>query len=124
MTSLPYTSLRGFENVYLEDSFVLGIDASPGAVDFDVDLVLTPGHPSYTPPPPDQQHCYRRGHIRFGQVRSLTWSCQGRVPAHDASGEIDYGAIDAFSAAASTFTLEGDWGRMEVESDAPVLELV
>lgn len=56
-----YFDLRGFEAVYLEDSFVLGVTATPGLLVVDLDVVLTEDHPSYTPPPPEEHYCYRRG---------------------------------------------------------------
>ena len=47
----PYTELDGFENVYLEESYVLAIEARPGTVSFELEVVLTPEHPEYAPPP-------------------------------------------------------------------------
>jgi hypothetical protein len=38
----PYTELDGFENVYLEESYVLAIEARPGTVSFELEVVSTP----------------------------------------------------------------------------------
>jgi len=118
-----YPQLDGFESVYLEDSFVLGIEATPTRLVLLMELVLTPGHPAYHPPAPGEQNCYARATIEFRNVRSLTWAGQGSPPATDASGEMDYGAIDALFRNGSLFHLEGDWGAIDVASDAPEIRL-
>jgi hypothetical protein len=119
-----YTSLPGFENVYLEDSWVLDIEAHPARLTFKLEVVLTPEHPLYAPPRPDEQYCYRASTITFANVRALTWTDQGQPPAVDASGEADFGHIDSFIVAAGHCRLEGDWGQIKVESDPPALDLI
>lgn len=118
-----YNEVLGFADVYLEDSWVLGVTARPGEVVLDIEAVLLKGHPAYTPPRPGEAHCYRPGRIVFRQVTAVTWTDQSAVAvAVDASGEKDYGAIDVF-VIGDTCVLEGDFGRLEVESTPPVLEL-
>ena len=92
----PYTELDGFENVYLEESYVLAIEARPGTVSFELEVVLTPEHPEYAPPPLGIFACYREGRLDFEGVTYLEWSGQGSPPISDPSGEPDYGQIDAF----------------------------
>ena len=58
-----YESIPALSAVYLEDSYVLGIDSDDRSVRFSIDLVLTPEHPDYRSPGPDEQYCYRRAHI-------------------------------------------------------------
>jgi hypothetical protein len=110
----PYADLPGFEALVLEESYVLGIQASPGSLTLDVDLALMPEHPLYAPPPATETECFRTGRIRFIQVRRLVWDDQGAPPATDASGDADFGHIDSLVWDGNTFKLEGDWGRMEV----------
>lgn len=119
----PYTEIPGFEHVYLEDSFVLGVVASPGRLTFTIDAVLTPEHPHYQPPKQDEHHCYQRGVIVFERVGRLVWEGQGNPPAVDATGEIDYGSIDSMYAQGPLFSLSGEWGKIQVESHTPVLKL-
>jgi hypothetical protein len=120
-----YTSVPGFRHVYLEDSFVLGINAEPGRVVFDIELVLIESHPAYAPPKRGEQHCYRRGLIRFENVESLSWTGQMVVkPAVDASGEQDFGGIDDLRIAEGVYALEGDFGRLEIASSPPALDLL
>mgnify|MGYP000368437538 CR=1 FL=1 len=119
----PYTDLPGFEALVLEESYVLGIQATPGALTFDVDLVLTPEHPAYAPPAADETECFRRGRVRFCEVHRLVWDQQGAPPATDASGEIDFGHIDSLVWDDGTFRLEGDWGRMEVSASRAEVDI-
>jgi hypothetical protein len=120
---VDYPHLSGFENVFLEDSFVLGIEATPGRLRLDVELVLTPQHAVYHPPAPGEQNCYARATIEFPNVRNLVWTGQGTPPAVDASGDVDYGGIDSLFWNGSAFHIEGDWGAIDVTSAGPVILL-
>lgn len=119
-----YETLAGLENLYLEDSYVLGIVAQPAILRRTMDLVLTKEHPRYESPGPGDQYCMRRGTIGFHAARRLTWTDQGAPPATDASGEIDYGNIDSFTHIEDVYRREGDFGRIEVEADAPAVMIV
>jgi hypothetical protein len=119
----PYTDLPGFEALVLEESYVLAIGATPGTVTFDVELALTAEHPDYASPPADETECFRVGRVFFTDVRRLVWERQGAPAATDASGEIDFGHIDSFVWDENTFTLEGDWGRMEVSASRVDVEI-
>lgn len=119
-----YADMPELRTYYLEDSWVLDIVASPGLLTIAIDLVLTSEHPDYGPPRPGEQHCYRRGEIRFTDVTNLEWAGQGVIrPARDASGEIDYGNIDALSSDGGTYSLAGDFGSIRVRAGAIHVEL-
>lgn len=119
-----YEALKGFDSVYLEDSWILGILAEPGSVKFDVDLVLQETHPEYRTPSDGEQHCYRAAEVVFRKVRGLEWTGQGRVrPAVDATGVIDYGSFDEFDFEGDRFILQGDFGRIEIVGEAPEIRL-
>lgn len=53
-------AFRSLIGIHLEDSWVLDLTASSTALVFTLDVVLTPAHPDYRPPVPDQARCYRR----------------------------------------------------------------
>lgn len=110
----PYTEIDGLEDIVLEESWVLGLKATPGQLVFKVDFILTTDHPLYRPPAPGTMWYTRRGELRFQTVKSLQWSDQGAPPAEDANGVIDYGHIDSFEWKPGCYRLEGDWGFMEV----------
>lgn len=111
-----YTELPELAEIVLEESFVLGVEARPGAVVFDIEFVLTPRHPEYAPPSSSERECFRRGTLSFVGVRRLEWNEQGLPPATDATGEIDYGHIDSFEWDEARFVLAGDWGRADLEA--------
>jgi hypothetical protein len=116
----PYTDIDGLQDIVLEESYVLGITATPGQVVFTMDFVLTRDHPLFRPfNPAETYECFRRGELRFQDVTSLQWSGQGAPPARDATGELDWGHIDYFEWKPGCYRLEGegDWGIMEVTGD-------
>jgi hypothetical protein len=120
----PYTDLPGLSDVYLEDSFVLAVEATPGLLRFTLDVVLTPSHRQYSEPKQDEQNCYARGALLFSEVSHLTWTGQGVPLAVDASGEIDYGGVDLFEWDGAEYRLAGGWGYIDVEAKRVRLELV
>ena len=109
----PYTAIDVLQHVYLEDSYVLDVVARPGLVTFSLDVALTPEHELYEKPS-TEQHSYRRAKMIFDGVRELVWNYDGYRPARDATGEIDWGNIDSFLVQDGRYSLEGDWGRMEL----------
>jgi hypothetical protein len=121
----PYTELPGLADIYLEDSYVLGIAARPTELRFLLDLVLTPSHERYRPPSPGEQYCYRKGELIFKGVTRLLWADQGAPPARDASAELDYGNIDGYEWDESSHRLYGgDWGGIDVVADAVTVKLL
>jgi hypothetical protein len=122
MRMSDYWALPGFDQIYLEDSWVLGVTAAPGTVTFDLEVVLREGHPDYVAPGPNQNYCYRRASIRFGGVTALSWTEQGRPPATDSSREIDFGSIDTLTVAEEGHVVEGDFGRMLIRAGLPTIE--
>jgi hypothetical protein len=92
-----YEHLPGFEHLYLEDSWVLGVHESADELRFDVEAVLTEDHPEWHPPKTDAVHTYKRLSLVFPNTRNVTWAERMTgPPAVDASGEADYGHIDVF----------------------------
>jgi hypothetical protein len=119
----PYTELPGFEHVVLEESYVLNICATPGAVTIDLDVALDADHDAYVSPPPGEVECFKRGHVRFERVGWTNWAEQGAPPATDASGETDYGHIDSFVWDGDLYRLHGDFGRIELSAQSAILVL-
>jgi hypothetical protein len=101
--------------VYLEDSYVLALRASANSLEFDVDLVLTPKHPEYRAPRPDEQHCFRRARITIDDAKSVHWVNVNMRPGKDATGEVDFGSIDVWSVNDGLSHIEGNWGDVDVE---------
>ena len=118
-----YQRLSGLEEILLEETFVLDIEARPGQVGFLVEFVLTPRHPRYTRPRPGEVFCFRRGQLSFKDVSECYWLEQGLRPARDSSGEFDYGNIDSFEWEDNQFVLEGDWGTMRLNAERVRIEI-
>jgi hypothetical protein len=119
-----YEVLPGFQDVYLEDSYVLAIDVTDDRATFGLEVVLRESHPQYTAPRTGEQYCYRPGMLVFPRVRRTEWIEKRLVPSTDASGSIDYGNIDELmEMSPGIFRLAGDWGGLVVESDPPLLRL-
>ena len=73
----PYTEIDGLEDIVLEESYVLGLTATPGQLFFKVDFVLTTDHPLYQPPPLELSSAF--GEESFGFRPSSP--CSGRTKA-------------------------------------------
>ncbi|WP_284987664.1 hypothetical protein [Arthrobacter sp. fls2-241-R2A-172] len=96
--------LRGF---YLEDSWVLDINASRGQLVITAEFVLTEEHPSYASARPGEQYCYRKGVLVFDGVTDLTWTGQlSSRPSRDPDGSVDYGNIDSLIIEGTTTPLK------------------
>jgi hypothetical protein len=122
MQSQPYTELLGFENLYLEDSYVIAILQEATELRFLLDVVLLEGHPLYQQPRPEEQYCYRRARLVFPNVRDVIWHRQELRGYTDATGTVDYGNIDSFRWWGGEYHLEGDWGSLTVRSDPPYVD--
>jgi hypothetical protein len=109
-----YPEIEALASYYLEDSYVLGVVAVPGALTLSMEFVLTQDHPEYVSPPPTEQYCYRRGVLKFTGVRSLSWRDQGAMPARDVTGEIDYGNIYSLTNEGDRYEIVGEIGEISV----------
>jgi hypothetical protein len=102
------------QHFVLERSWVLGISATPGRVDFEMDLVFAEDHPDIRPPRDGEAVYSRIGLLRFHGVVDLEWRGQGIQPVRDATGEQDWGAIDSMQFEDGRYRLEGDWGTVAI----------
>jgi hypothetical protein len=109
--------------VYLEDSWVLELTPSDDGLVLRLDTVLTPQHPLYETPKPGEQHCYRAAWLTV-RADPIEVHLSGSQPARDASGELDFGHVDAFvfNEASDRWELEGDWGHASASSPEVTLQ--
>lgn len=118
-----YEGFPGFEEVYLEDSWVLRVEESSESIKFEMELVLCEGHPQYHAPYKDEQYCYSKGSIVFDKPSDVTWLAKTMTrPAVDANGEVDFGNVDSFELKNGVYHLQGDWGEIELRSAAVTIE--
>jgi hypothetical protein len=123
MQQLEYENFLGFEHVYLEDSYVLGIDTTLQTVTIDLGVVLIETHPLYKKPSINEHYCMRKGQIIFPNCKEFNWIKKSMIPATDAAGEVDYGNIDNFVLTDGRYKLEGSWGSLDIISDSPTMEI-
>lgn len=109
-----HEQIECLKHIYLEDSFVLGLIEGENSIEFELEAVLTPEHPSYLPPKPNEQHCYKKFVLRLDGCSNVDWLRKSLRPTTDANGEVDYGNIDHFGIAEDQFHLEGDWGEVRL----------
>jgi len=117
-----YYEWSDFKDIYLEDSYVLGIEESDTEFIFIVEMVLKENHPRYTSPNPGEQYCYKKGKIVFQELESIEWISRNTQLFTDANDSEDYGNIDLFNLSIEGYHLVGDWGEVKVHS-APVIVL-
>jgi hypothetical protein len=120
---VDYTQFPGLAGIHLEDSYVLSIQNSPGALVFRLDVVLTPEHPAYHAPRPGEHHCYAAGKLVFANATGVECTRQTGARYTDATGEDDLGNIDILRVDGEVFVVEGDWGEVRIISDQPRIEL-
>ncbi len=103
--------------VLLEESYVLSIEERDDAVEFSLDAVLTPSHPAYRPPGPNEQYCYWRGLLVVASVERPRLRRSGGPPATDATSEQDLGNIDSLIAvdadSRDLWAMGGCWGELK-----------
>lgn len=112
------------EFVYLEDSFVLGVEILPKSVEVGLDVVLREGHPSYAEPREGEQYCFHQGVLRFDEVSQVSLQMPAGLPAIDATGEIDYGGIDHYEIDGSVHHIVGEIGTLIVHCNQFSLKLI
>ncbi len=120
MERLNYWQFSGFENIYLEDSYVLSINAKT-SIQILLEAVLTGNHSLYTQPLPGEQYCYRRMTVNFPHPQTYDLVLNNISPIADPDGSVDYGNIDDFFSADGKYYLRGEWGELTIVSDPPIL---
>jgi hypothetical protein len=120
MERLNYWQFPGFENIYLEDSYVLSINDKT-SIQILLEAVLTENHSLYTQPLPEEQYCYRRMSLNFPYPQTYDLVLNNISPIAEPDGSVDYGNIDEFFSADGKYYLRGEWGELTIVSDPPLL---
>ncbi len=123
MESISYEKFEGFENVFLEDSFVLDLKITPLTFIIDLEIILAESHSLYTKPLKNELYCYRKAQISFLNVESVIWTNKISKAFTDATGEIDFGNIDEFILENGIYKIWGDLGNFEIKCEKLNLEI-
>jgi hypothetical protein len=119
-----YTEIPELAHFVLEESWVLDICSTPGALTIRIDLVFDKDHPELKPAPAGDVYYTRQGVLRFDGVRCLEWTDQSQRPSRDASGEVDYGHVDSMLWENDQYELTGDFGTVRLSASRVHLQLV
>ena len=117
--------LNEFDDIDFAESYVLSWRATPNELVFDLDVALTPEHPRYQPPRPDERGSWMRGTLHFpsaSDIRGLADQSQVRG-ATDATGARDYGNIDELSWADGKAHVVGEFGDVVLRCERPYITL-
>ncbi|WP_222718992.1 hypothetical protein [Actinokineospora xionganensis] len=124
MTMTNYTDVAALSGVYLEDSYILAIDDTPGALRFKGEFVLIEHHPAYRAPTPGEQYCYADGWLVIPNTTRVEWNRRSTQHFTDAAGEEDLGNIDYLHRVDDHWLIGGDWGEVRAyTTDDPRLVL-
>ncbi len=108
--------LTAFDHLYLEDSYLLGMMAEGRQLRFRILFALTGEHPSYRPPLPQEQHCYRRGDVIADGVTILSQR-GGALPyiSSDPDGTFDFGSVE-FRGIDGGYVFASEWLELEFKA--------
>lgn len=134
MERVNYTEFDGgFDQIILEESFVLNLKTTMSFVYFDMAFAVNENYPLYVPPPQvsqsneaeenEQQYTYRRGRLFFPNMEEVRWQSRIQPYIDPASGSVDYGAIDYFYLYDGRYHLAGFWGELDILCAQPLLEI-
>jgi hypothetical protein len=130
MERVNYTEFAGgFNQIVLEESFVLNLKTTMSFVDFQLEFAINENYPLYTPPPEKDEdgdgldYSYRRGRLFFPNMEQVKWQSRIQPYIDPATGSVDYGAIDYFYRENDTYYLAGYWGELEITCGEPILEI-
>ena len=110
-------SIEAFDNILLEDTFVLSWHQTDASLTFNVLASLLRNHPEALPPANGEWACYRPGVIQFSGVSSVDGLLRQEsvTPIKDPDGSADYGCIDDLSLARpGEYRIAGEFGVVTV----------
>lgn len=121
-----HMSIKVFENILLEDTFVFSWHRDADTLTFQVLVSLLQSHPEASLPAKDEWACYRCGVIRFSGVTSVHGLLpqDSVLPTTDADGSVDYGTVDALELVQSgEYCIVGEFGNVMVAAHDVALSL-
>jgi hypothetical protein len=108
-----YSELNLFQDIYLEDSYVLKIIYTGSEILFMMDFVLKENHPQYQTPKNGEKYYYKNGVLIFNDIKIFEF-CLRNVVSIDLDGAVDIGNIDFLIWSGERYILTGDWGDLDL----------
>jgi len=110
-------SIESFDNILLEDSFVLSWHQEANVLTFRVLASLLQSHTDASMPVAGEWACYKPGIIEFSGVTSVNGLLpqESVISTTDPDGSLDYGTIDGLSQTGpGEYRIIGDFGVVTV----------
>ncbi len=124
MERVNYTEFEGgFNQLVLEESFVLNLKTTMSFVDFTINFAVNEHYPLPTQPEEDFDYAYRKGRIFFPNMEQVRWQSRIQPYIDPGTGSVDYGAIDYFYKDEEGYHLAGYWGEIDIVCGSPILEI-
>lgn len=123
-----WRNLREFTGVDLEKSFILSWAYESGTLLADVDLYLTPEHPSYEKPRPAEKVCIRSAVVEFPYCEKVlvdnNVSRDRDVGPRDAVAELGPGAIQGLRRVSDDkYEISGEFPSVLIHAERPILRI-
>ncbi len=105
-----------FKGIDLNDSFVLSWSRSENELTFEVEASIWPESKHYEKPKNNEFTCYKPARLSFKNTKEINGLLEMSevTPSTDASGEQDYGNIDALQENSEGYLIEGDFGVVSI----------
>ena len=105
-----------FKGIDLNDSFVMSWNRGTNDLAFEVEASIWPGSEYYEKPKNGEYTCYKPARLLFTNVKEVHGLLEIHQvkPSTDATGEKDYGNIDALQENINGFVIEGDFGSVSI----------
>ena len=110
--------MENFVGIDLNDSFVLGWELQESTLEFSLEASIWPDSKYYSKPKPEEYTCYKSAKLRFTSIKNidgLISQKQARF-SRDKNNEKDYGNIDVLQKTINGFLIEGDFGKVIINS--------
>ena len=114
-----WKDLEAFENIDLQDSFVIGWKNSDETFFIDMEVSIWPGHKDYEKPKKDEYTCYKKGRLIFRSPQNV----KGLLNINDVTPnkvlpeEIpDYDTVDDLEIGDTEFHLVGAFGDVTLSA--------
>jgi hypothetical protein len=120
-----WRQLREFADVDLTQSFALSWKVESNSLLIDLDLYLTREHPFYEAPRPAEKACFRPAFLEFPDcTRACETDENGELEIGAAAKLLEPGKITGLQRIGDgRYEIRGEFGRVEVESDRPLLRI-
>lgn len=118
-----YFNWPSFKNIYIDGSYVLGINQGAKDITFDMDFALLPEHPLASAPTQGDQYYYHRGSMRFVDIDSPQWREKSFSIFKKTRRQSGTAIIMYFGHNPNGYTIYGDFGHLQLSCRTVTVDL-